>query len=117
MAQDCNQGIFGTGLSASIQPLRTTLRLLIAVLSQDRKSTRLNSSHSQISYAVFCLKKKKKQIKNQESQYEDQANNLEKYEKDINVIDHIKQNNGFIKIKTIGCTLASKHVHHLEILR
>src|SRR2546430_10876709 len=28
--------------------------------SQDRKSTRLNSSHSQISYAVFCLKKKKK---------------------------------------------------------
>src|SRR2546430_7299606 len=28
--------------------------------SQDRKSTRLNSSHSQISYAVFCLKKKTK---------------------------------------------------------
>src|SRR5689334_25446024 len=27
---------------------------------QDRKSTRLNSSHSSISYAVFCLKKKKK---------------------------------------------------------
>src|SRR2546430_11064523 len=31
-------------------------------LDQDRKSTRLNSSHSQISYAVFCLKKKKKTI-------------------------------------------------------
>src|SRR2546430_13734851 len=30
-------------------------------IEQDRKSTRLNSSHSQISYAVFCLKKKKKQ--------------------------------------------------------
>src|SRR5207249_8207888 len=30
----------------------------------DRKSTRLNSSHVSISYAVFCLKKKKKQIKN-----------------------------------------------------
>src|SRR5206468_10624566 len=29
----------------------------------DRKSTRLNSSHDQISYAVFCLKKKKKKIK------------------------------------------------------
>src|SRR5688572_32365027 len=29
---------------------------------QDRKSTRLNSSHSQISYAVFCLKKKKKKL-------------------------------------------------------
>src|SRR5256886_2837526 len=29
-------------------------------LLRDRKSTRLNSSHSQISYAVFCLKKKKR---------------------------------------------------------
>src|SRR2546430_13683950 len=29
---------------------------------RDRKSTRLNSSHSQISYAVFCLKKKKTQL-------------------------------------------------------
>src|SRR2546427_9521045 len=32
--------------------------------SPDRKSTRLNSSHSQISYAVFCLKKKKKKKNN-----------------------------------------------------
>src|SRR2546427_2574703 len=32
-------------------------------LHRDRKSTRLNSSHSQISYAVFCLKKKKKKKK------------------------------------------------------
>src|SRR2546427_4024121 len=31
-----------------------------AAQAADRKSTRLNSSHSQISYAVFCLKKKKK---------------------------------------------------------
>src|SRR2546427_4963382 len=30
----------------------------------DRKSTRLNSSHSQISYAVFCLKKNKRLIRN-----------------------------------------------------
>src|SRR2546430_5043952 len=36
---------------------RQTGRRLVDV---DRKSTRLNSSHSQISYAVFCLKKKKK---------------------------------------------------------
>src|SRR5689334_23951351 len=36
----------------------TSLGLLL--LHQDRKSTRLNSSHSSISYAVFCLKKKKK---------------------------------------------------------
>src|SRR5205807_7081673 len=33
----------------------------------DRKSTRLNSSHLVISYAVFCLKKKKKKIKEKES--------------------------------------------------
>src|SRR2546427_6823508 len=33
---------------------------LAGVAEVDRKSTRLNSSHSQISYAVFCLKKKKK---------------------------------------------------------
>src|SRR5438445_7083270 len=32
-----------------------------AITSGDRKSTRLNSSHANISYAVFCLKKKKKQ--------------------------------------------------------
>src|SRR3712207_7920681 len=30
---------------------------------EDRKSTRLNSSHANISYAVFCLKKKKKKLK------------------------------------------------------
>src|SRR2546430_16130211 len=33
--------------------------MVIASYHRDRKSTRLNSSHSQISYAVFCLKKKK----------------------------------------------------------
>src|SRR2546430_11057369 len=33
------------------------------VRARDRKSTRLNSSHSQISYAVFCLKKKKKELR------------------------------------------------------
>src|SRR3989442_5734068 len=32
------------------------------VIGRDRKSTRLNSSHVRISYAVFCLKKKKDQI-------------------------------------------------------
>src|SRR2546430_11437534 len=34
-------------------------KLVLHLLKKDRKSTRLNSSHSQISYAVFCLKKKK----------------------------------------------------------
>src|SRR2546427_2252090 len=41
-------GFVGEVTSVNTEPLR------------DRKSTRLNSSHSQISYAVFCLKKKKK---------------------------------------------------------
>src|SRR2546430_7389254 len=39
------------------------VELLGVILPRDRKSTRLNSSHSQISYAVFCLKKKKKQTR------------------------------------------------------
>src|SRR6516225_1365402 len=33
-----------------------------ASMTRDRKSTRLNSSHMSISYAVFCLKKKKRQV-------------------------------------------------------
>src|SRR2546430_11267965 len=42
---------------------RPQLSLTQAGAGSDRKSTRLNSSHSQISYAVFCLKKKKKYTK------------------------------------------------------
>src|SRR3712207_8106247 len=42
------------GLRPDRRPRRDLLQLL-----QDRKSTRLNSSHANISYAVFCLKKKK----------------------------------------------------------
>src|SRR3712207_6956720 len=38
-----------------------------ALLAGDRKSTRLNSSHANISYAVFCLKKKKNKIISHES--------------------------------------------------
>src|SRR5206468_5748149 len=38
----------------------TARRLCQGLVNSDRKSTRLNSSHDQISYAVFCLKKKKK---------------------------------------------------------
>src|SRR2546427_8625492 len=62
-----------TTLFRSLQPLRPLAVETDALLLQDvvgfrnndaegkdRKSTRLNSSHSQISYAVFCLKKKKK---------------------------------------------------------
>src|SRR2546430_9911458 len=42
---------------ASMRVTPDTLILLLFVTATDRKSTRLNSSHSQISYAVFCLKK------------------------------------------------------------
>src|SRR5690625_5582266 len=41
---------------------------------KDRKSTRLNSSHVAISYAVFCLKKKKKTMKNSENQQNTSTN-------------------------------------------
>src|SRR2546430_12994392 len=48
----------GVGLDpALVRELLATYRA-----QENRKSTRLNSSHSQISYAVFCLKKKKKHL-------------------------------------------------------
>src|SRR5438477_2328866 len=46
-------------LPAEFVPLARALNAMAAQLGQDRKSTRLNSSHMSISYAVFCLKKKK----------------------------------------------------------
>src|SRR2546426_7889382 len=44
----------------NIEEVRARDGLVVAVAHADRKSTRLNSSHLVISYAVFCLKKKKK---------------------------------------------------------
>src|SRR3712207_8886245 len=44
--------------------LRDPPRVVRAPDRRDRKSTRLNSSHANISYAVFCLKKKQNQRKN-----------------------------------------------------
>src|SRR5688572_31287297 len=46
-------------------------------VAQDRKSTRLNSSHSQISYAVFCLKKKKKKKKNKKCKKKKKQMNIQ----------------------------------------
>src|SRR2546430_8799054 len=43
-------------------PMAIRVWPLMDIVVRDRKSTRLNSSHSQISYAVFCLKKKKNNI-------------------------------------------------------
>src|SRR2546428_4560124 len=63
--------IFGLPLARELPDLRTGLCVhcqnrsgLAAGRKEDRKSTRLNSSHDQISYAVFCLKKKKKSKRN-----------------------------------------------------
>src|SRR2546427_7294493 len=47
-------------LGALLALRRLMKALAVDLVHTDRKSTRLNSSHSQISYAVFCLKKKKK---------------------------------------------------------
>src|SRR3712207_8200113 len=55
------QRVAGVGLVAAGDDDRRRLDALerIQRLERDRKSTRLNSSHANISYAVFCLKKKK----------------------------------------------------------
>src|SRR3712207_8750541 len=50
-----------TSTSTSRTPSRTRARRGAPTTGRDRKSTRLNSSHANISYAVFCLKKKEKQ--------------------------------------------------------
>src|SRR5205085_8907871 len=47
------------GLSTMRVVIASTSTRSVLTSGKDRKSTRLNSSHSQISYAVFCLKKKK----------------------------------------------------------
>src|SRR2546427_7602251 len=46
-------------LTSMVERICSRSRVYSACSRPDRKSTRLNSSHSQISYAVFCLKKKK----------------------------------------------------------
>src|SRR5690606_7175348 len=48
------------GCDAAIALRRVAPHLPLVALTGDRKSTRLNSSHVKISYAVFCLKKKKR---------------------------------------------------------
>src|SRR2546429_6686005 len=64
------QGRAGTGFAlTSMSMPKTSTCLARAVCSscfppRDRKSTRLNSSHGYISYAVFCLKKKKRHDRN-----------------------------------------------------
>src|SRR3712207_7419289 len=74
-AQHGPEGAFGLGEPAALAP--GTGLIDAARLGgrggrpprRDRKSTRLNSSHANISYAVFCLKKKKEQTTNLSQYY------------------------------------------------
>src|SRR3989449_4906480 len=59
----CVTGVSGSGKSTLVNDI-----LYRALAQIDRKSTRLNSSHGYISYAVFCLKKKKKNTSNHSAQ-------------------------------------------------
>src|SRR3989440_1154170 len=72
-AEDGIRDLIVTGVQTCALPIRSeehtselqsrsdlVCRLLLVLFRSDRKSTRLNSSHDQISYAVFCLKKKKR---------------------------------------------------------
>src|SRR5690349_22605007 len=74
--------------------MRRSLGRCAGGLSQDRKSTRLNSSHVEISYAVFCLKKKKKKKK---------KDNVAKQNKTKH--DSIENNNRYVP-SIISLTLA-----------
>src|SRR5690606_41584019 len=56
------------GIQTSMSKVFAMPALTSAAASLDRKSTRLNSSHVKISYAVFCLKKKKIEIENEKEQ-------------------------------------------------
>src|SRR2546426_5108368 len=55
--------VYRMGFALSRKQARQLVRHRHIQVNEDRKSTRLNSSHLVISYAVFCLKKKKKKMK------------------------------------------------------
>src|SRR5438034_4875368 len=57
------QFLGGVLVARMLEGMKFALGPTIAARKSDRKSTRLNSSHTVISYAVFCLKKKKKEIR------------------------------------------------------
>src|SRR5690348_17539091 len=61
VAKSTSTALYGNISAIAESPKREGL---LYVGTEDRKSTRLNSSHPSISYAVFCLKKKKKKTEN-----------------------------------------------------
>src|SRR6266496_3234701 len=70
-------GLLHTARSTALQDRSVSP---LARTSKDRKSTRLNSSHVEISYAVFCLKKKKKNKKPENSKTEKKKKNNNKHQ-------------------------------------
>src|SRR2546421_2714351 len=56
----CSDAIFMCSVVKNVCTDNVSVCTHVMLTCEDRKSTRLNSSHDQISYAVFCLKKKKK---------------------------------------------------------
>src|SRR5690349_23517497 len=73
----CSSTASSTGCAPSTARTRSSSR------SKDRKSTRLNSSHVEISYAVFCLKKKKINHDNYQVQFQTKNETFIKIE-DVN---------------------------------
>src|SRR3989449_5243813 len=70
-------GAAGTwkALTENVNQLAANLTTQVRAIAEvDRKSTRLNSSHGYISYAVFCLKKKKKNTKEQKKEHRQTIN-------------------------------------------
>src|SRR2546422_7490447 len=67
----CGALLVRSGVSGKVRLVGDAVRTPVLPPNplRDRKSTRLNSSHGYISYAVFCLKKKKKQEKQQKSDH------------------------------------------------
>src|SRR5699024_5635395 len=71
VGQELKADIFSAGDKLDIQGTSKGKGFQGVIKRQDRKSTRLNSSHVSISYAVFCLKKKKKKKQKTRMQQED----------------------------------------------
>src|SRR5437899_8385584 len=68
----------GFMISTSVSGTSSPLTVLGEDVPEDRKSTRLNSSHLGISYAVFCLKKKKNKIQIRKNKIENKITQFNK---------------------------------------
>src|SRR5258707_10221009 len=66
--------LFGDGDRGGTRMMDHASRRDLEDVARDRKSTRLNSSHANISYAVFCLKKKKKKQKKNNTKMKKKTN-------------------------------------------